>query len=111
MQLMPQREDYFGSSKPEVGLNLHRRYLRQRFTSDAGMLICTPWTWRPDTRNGDLRQGIEFYPHLPSLRARFMLAAWMVFSMRSMRNRDMNDGDSKRTRESDRLRPRKITRF
>src|SRR5438445_5988830 len=81
------------------------------FISAAGMLIYTPWTWRPDRRNGDSKQDTESSLRLPSLRARSILEAWMASSMRSMRNRDTNDGDSKRTRESDHARPFKIKQF
>src|SRR2546425_8811285 len=99
MQLRPQPENYFGSSKPEAGFYLLRRYLWALFISTAGMLTYTPWIWRPDERSGDSKQGTESSLHLPSLRVRFILAAWMASSMRSIQNRGRNDGDSKRTRE------------
>src|SRR5690348_14937096 len=75
------------------------------------MLIYMPSIWLPDRRSGDSKQGTESSPHRRSLRARFILEAWMASSMRWMRNRDMNDGDSRQVRGSDLLQPLKSGRF
>src|SRR6266496_2087620 len=81
------------------------------FISAARILIYMRLVLRGGIYNGGSRQDTEsFLPRL-SLKARFILEAWMASSMLSMRNREMKYGDSRLRRESDPPRLFKVRPF
>src|SRR6266404_2883801 len=92
MQLRPQAENYFGSSKRIVGFYLLPRYLRAQFISAAWTASSMRWIRSQGMSDGDSRRRRES-DHLPPFKIRQCIsAAMMESSMRWPLKLDKRNG-------------------